>query len=163
MVTHLHILFVASSNTTTVQSFNSSCKHTPTSGHTQWAGSNNVEQGVTIDLGRMNDVTYDAHSKLVSLQPGSRWGDVYEKLLNHSVCFTDGRDGDVGIGGFLTGGGNSYYAGLYVLACDNVANFEVVLANGDIFNANAKSHSDLWTTLKGGSGNFGIVTRFDMA
>jgi FAD/FMN-containing dehydrogenase len=74
---------------------------------------------------------------------------------------TGGRDGNVGIGGFLTGGGNSYYAGLYGLACDNVANFEVV-ANGDIINANNKSHSDLWTVLKGGSGNFGIVTRFDM-
>jgi hypothetical protein len=131
-------------------------------GHTQWAGANDIDQGVTIDLGRMTDVTYDAHSKLAGLQPGSRWGDVYQKLLNHSVCVTGGRDGNVGIGGFLTGGGNSYYAGLYGLACDNVANFEVVLANGDIVNANAKSHSDLWTALKGGSGNFGIVTRFDM-
>jgi FAD/FMN-containing dehydrogenase len=65
----------------------------------------------------------------------------------------------VGTGGFLTGGGNSYYAGLYGMACDNVANFELVLANGDVLHANAKSHSDLWTALKGGSGNFGIVTR----
>jgi FAD/FMN-containing dehydrogenase len=61
--------------------------------HTQWAGSNNVAQGVTIDLGRMTDVTYNAHSKLASLQPGSRWGDVYDKLLNYSVCVTGGRDG----------------------------------------------------------------------
>jgi FAD/FMN-containing dehydrogenase len=131
-------------------------------GHTQWAGSNDVDQGVTIDLGRMTDVTYDAQSKLASLQPGSRWGGVYEKLQNHSVCVTGGRDGNVGIGGFLTGGGNSYYAGLHGLACDTIANFEVVLANGDVINANADSHSDLWTALKGGSGNFGIVTRFDM-
>jgi FAD/FMN-containing dehydrogenase len=131
-------------------------------GHTQWAGSNDITQGVTIDLGRMTDVTYDPQTKLASLQPGSRWGDVYEKLLNHFVCVTGGRDGNVGIGGFLTGGGNSYYAGLYGLACDSVANFEVVLANGNIVNANAEEHSDLWTALKGGSGNFGIVTRFDM-
>jgi FAD/FMN-containing dehydrogenase len=131
-------------------------------GHTQWAGSNDVERGITIDLGRMTDVTYDAQSNLASLQPGSRWGDVYEKLLNYSVCVTGGRDGNVGIGGFLTGGGNSYYAGLYGLACDTVANFEVVLSNGDIVDANAKSRPDLWAALKGGSGNFGIVTRFDM-
>jgi FAD/FMN-containing dehydrogenase len=131
-------------------------------GHTQWAGSNDVNGGVTIDLGRMTDVTHDPQSKLASLQPGSRWGDVYEKLLQHSVCVTGGRDGNVGIGGFLTGGGNSYYAGLYGFACDTVANFEVVLANGDIVNANAESHSDLWTALRGGSGNFGIVTRFDL-
>ncbi|KAH7395037.1 hypothetical protein DE146DRAFT_696907 [Phaeosphaeria sp. MPI-PUGE-AT-0046c] len=131
-------------------------------GHTVWAGSNDVDQGVQIDLGRMTDVTYDAETKIASLEPGSRWGDVYEKLLNYSVCVTGGRDGNVGIGGFLTGGGNSYYAGLYGLACDTVANFEIVLANGDIVNANVYSHSDLWTALKGGSGNFGIVTRFDM-
>lgn len=131
-------------------------------GHTQWAGSNDVNGGVGIDLGQMTDVTYDLKSKLASLQPGSRWGDVYKKLLKHSVCVTGGRDGNVGIGGFLTGGGNSYYAGLYGFACNTVANFEVVLASGDIVNANAESHSDLWTALKGGSGNFGIITRFDL-
>lgn len=131
-------------------------------GHTVWAGSNDVDEGVQIDLGRMTDVTYDAQTKIAALQPGSRWGDVYQKLLSHSVCVTGGRDGNVGIGGFLTGGGNSYYAGVHGLACDTVANFEIVLANGDIVNANVNSHSDLWTALKGGSGNFGIVTRFDL-
>ncbi|RAR14733.1 FAD-binding protein [Stemphylium lycopersici] len=124
-------------------------------GHIQWMGSNNVDQGVMIDLGRMTDVTYDTGSKLASLQPGSRWGDVYEKFLDHLVCVTGGRDGNVDIDGFLNGGGNSYYAGMYGIACDNVANFEMILANGDIFNANARSHSDLWSALKGGSGNFG--------
>ncbi|UPX18393.1 uncharacterized protein EKO05_0008695 [Ascochyta rabiei] len=131
-------------------------------GHTQWAGSNDVHKGVTIDLGRMANVTYDAHSRIASVQPGSRWSEAYRKLLGHQVCVTGGREGQVGVGGFLTGGGNSYYAGLYGLGCDNVASFEVVLANGDTVHANANSHSDLWTALKGGSGNFGIVTRFDM-
>lgn len=115
-----------------------------------------------IDLGLMTNVSYDAETNLASLQPGSRWGDVYDKLLKHSVCVTGGRDGNVGIGGFLTGGGNSFYAGLYGLACDTVVNFEVVLANGDIVNASATSHPDLWKALKGGSGNFGIVMRFDV-
>ena len=131
-------------------------------GHTQWTGSNDVHNGVTIDLGQMTDVTYNNQTKLASLQPGPKWGDVYEELLKYDVCVTGGRDGNVGIGGFLTGGGNSYYASSHGWACDNVANFEVVLANGDVVNANANSHSDLWKVLKGGSGNFGIVTRFDM-
>ncbi|KAH9875025.1 hypothetical protein J1614_004513 [Plenodomus biglobosus] len=131
-------------------------------GHTQWAGSNDVHEGVTIDLGQMTDVTYDEQSKLASIQPGSRWVNVYQKLLEHEVCVTGGRDGNVGVGGFLTGGGNSFFAGLHGLGCDNVANFEVVLASGEIINANSSSHADLWTALKGGSGNFGIVTRFDM-
>lgn len=131
-------------------------------GHTVWTGSNDVDNGVQIDLGVMTNVSYNPTTNLASLQPGSRWVDVYKQLLKDSVCVTGGRDGDVGVGGFLTGGGNSYYAGLYGLACDTVANFEVVLADGDIVNANANSHPDLWKALKGGSGNFGIVTRFDM-
>jgi FAD/FMN-containing dehydrogenase len=131
-------------------------------GHTQWACSNDIHNGITIDLGLMTQVSYDAASNLASIQPGPRWGDVYLELLNYNVCVAGGRDGNVGIGGFLTGGGNSYYAGVRGFACDNVANFEVVLANGDIINANKSSHSDLWTALKGGSGNFGIVTRFDL-
>ncbi|KAF2231357.1 FAD-binding domain-containing protein [Viridothelium virens] len=131
-------------------------------GHTQWSEANDIHNGVTIDLGRMTNVTYDANSKLASIQPGPRWGDVYQELLTYGVCVTGGRDGNVGIGGYLTGGGNSYYAGIRGFACDNVANFEVVLADGQIVNANANSNPDLWTALKGGSGNFGIVTRFDM-
>lgn len=131
-------------------------------GHTQWPGSNDVNEGVTIDLGQMTDVSYDGKSKLASIQPGSRWGNVYQKLLKYQVCVTGGRDGNVGVGGFLTGGGNSFFSGLHGLGCDNVANFEVVLASGEIINANSSSHPDLWKALKGGSGNFGIVTRFDM-
>ncbi|KAH7390741.1 hypothetical protein DE146DRAFT_766790 [Phaeosphaeria sp. MPI-PUGE-AT-0046c] len=131
-------------------------------GHTQWPGSNDVHGGITIDLGQMTDVTYNNQLKLASIQPGSRWVNVYEELQKHQVCVTGGRDGNVGVGGFLTGGGNSFFAGRYGMGCDNVANFEVVLASGEIVNANSTSHTDLWTALKGGSGNFGIVTRFDM-
>jgi FAD/FMN-containing dehydrogenase len=131
-------------------------------GHTQWAGSNDIFNGVTIDLGRMMDRTYHADTKLALIQPGSRLSDVSEKLLQHSVCVTGGQDGNVGVGGLLTGGGNSYYAGLYGSACDNVAEWEVVLAKGNILNDNAISHTDFWTALKEGSGNFGIVTRFYM-
>lgn len=131
-------------------------------GHTQWTGSNDVREGVTIDLGRMVDVDYDAQSGLASVQPGPKWADVYQKLLSHGVCVTGGREGNVGVADFLTGGGNSYFAGLHGLGCDNVANFEGVLASGEVVNANATSHSDLWMALKGASGNFGIVTKFDM-
>ncbi|KAJ8105775.1 hypothetical protein OPT61_g9977 [Boeremia exigua] len=131
-------------------------------GHTQWVGSNDVNNGTTIDLGNMTAVTYDEESTLASIQPGVRWTGVYQELLKHQVCVTGGREGNVGVGGFLTGGGISYYAGMHGLGCDNVANFEVVLASGEVVNANATSHPDLWTALKGGSGNFGIVTRFDM-
>jgi FAD/FMN-containing dehydrogenase len=131
-------------------------------GHMQWAGSNDIQDGITIDLGLMTDVTYDPATSVASIQPGPRWGDVYSTLDAQGVCVTGGRDANVGIAGFLTGGGNSYYTGKTGMACDNVVNFEVVLGSGEVVNANENEHPDLWKALKGGSGNFGIVTRFDM-
>jgi FAD/FMN-containing dehydrogenase len=59
-------------------------------------------------------------------------------------------------------GGLSYFAPELGFACDNVANFEVVLASGEIVNANANSNSDLFRALKGGQNNFGVITRFDV-
>ncbi|RFU34001.1 hypothetical protein B7463_g2333, partial [Scytalidium lignicola] len=131
-------------------------------GHSQWSGGSDVHNGVTIDLGLMTNVTYNPQTQLVSIEPGPRWGDVYAALEPYGVAVTGGRDADVGVGGFLTGGGNSYYVGRTGFGCDTVVNFEVVLASGEVVNANKSSHPDLWKALKGGSGNFGIVTRFDV-
>ncbi|KAJ4983181.1 6-hydroxy-D-nicotine oxidase [Stagonosporopsis vannaccii] len=132
-------------------------------GHTTWAGSNNINGGVTIDLGLMNTTTLDIDSKVASIQPGSRWNQVYATLDPQGFTVAGGRAGSVGVAGFLTGGGNSFYTAQQGFACDNVKNFEVVLASGDVINANATNNSDLFQVLKGGSGaNFGIVTRFDI-
>lgn len=68
----------------------------------------------------------------------------------------------MGVAGFLTGGGNSFHSATHGFGCDQVSNFQVVLASGEIINANSRENADLWVALKGGSGNFGIVTRFDM-
>lgn len=78
------------------------------------------------------------------------------------VTVTGGRAGGVGTAGFITGGGNSFHSTSHGWACDNVKNFEVVLYNGTVINANLDENHDLWQALKGGSGNFGLVTRFDM-
>lgn len=110
----------------------------------------------------MTDVTFDSQTSLASVQPGPRWGDVFSTLHPHGVAVTGGRDANVGIGGFLTGGGNAYLTGRNGFGCDTVANFEVVLADGKIVNANKTSNSDLFKALKGGWANFGIVTRFDL-
>lgn len=75
---------------------------------------------------------------------------------------TGGRAGSVGVGGFLLGGGNSFHSGSHGFACDQIQNFEIVLADGQIVNANENENSDLWVALKGGSGNFGLVTRLDL-
>ncbi|EMR67064.1 putative fad binding domain containing protein [Eutypa lata UCREL1] len=131
-------------------------------GHTVWPGAANTNVGVTIDLGLMKNTTYVPETKIAQIQAGSRWRDVYEELTPYGVTVPGGRTNTVGVAGFLTGGGNTFYTARRGFGCDNVVNFEVVLANGEITNANAEQNPDLFKALKGGSANFGIVTRFDM-
>ncbi|KAK6219336.1 hypothetical protein LQW54_002324 [Pestalotiopsis sp. IQ-011] len=81
---------------------------------------------------------------------------------NYGVIVAGGREGLVGVGGLLTGGGMTYYTCRVGFACDQVVNYEIVLADGTVTNANESVNPDLFRVLKGGSNNFGIVTRFDM-
>ena len=75
------------------------------------AGSNNIDDGVTIDLGHLDSVTYDRKTNLASVGPGGKWMNVYRSLLNdYNVTVVGGRDGDVGVGGFILGGGISYFS-----------------------------------------------------
>ncbi|KAJ6178232.1 hypothetical protein N7519_008693 [Penicillium mononematosum] len=131
-------------------------------GHMAWAGANNIETGVTIDLGLMTTTTYNPDTKVASLQPGGTWAQVYSELEKYGVMVAGGREGLVGIGGLLLGGGIAFHSCRYGFACDQVINYEVVLADGSIVQANKTTNSDLFSVLKGGSNNFGIVTRFDM-
>lgn len=132
------------------------------SGGHSLGGSNNIANGVTIDLSMMNSTSYDAQTNMAKIQPGGRWMDVYADLERDGVTVAGGRDGGVGVGGFLLGGGISFFSGRTGFGCDSVVNFEVVLANGTIINASQAVNPDLWLALRGGSSNFGIVTRFDM-
>ena len=126
------------------------------SGGHSLAASNNIDNGVTIDLGLMEGAAYDLKTGLASVGPGGKWMDVYRTLLeDHKVSVVGGRDGDVGVGGFTTGGGISYYTPRLGFACDNVAAMEVVLANGSIITASNDQNTDLYLALKGGSLNAG--------
>ncbi|EAU31885.1 conserved hypothetical protein [Aspergillus terreus NIH2624] len=141
----------------------SPCKFAVRSGgHMTWAGSNNIETGVTIDLQMMNSTIYNEEAKVASILPGARWESVYKTLEEYNVVVPGGRTGPVGVGGFLLGGGNSFHAARVGLACDNIINYEVVLASGRIVNANIESNTDLFKALKGGGNNFGIVTKYEV-
>jgi FAD/FMN-containing dehydrogenase len=131
-------------------------------GHTPIPGSNNVADGITIDLLYMNSTIYNAETQIASIRPAARWGSVYQTLEPLGRMVAGGRGSTVGVGGFLLGGGISHYAPRVGLSCDNVVNFQVVLADGRIVDANKTSNADLFTALKDGSSNFGIVTRYDM-
>ncbi|KAI9819105.1 MAG: hypothetical protein M1827_007261 [Pycnora praestabilis] len=130
-------------------------------GHGIFVGFANIEGGVTIDLSVLNQVTISANNTITSVGPGARWRDVYTKLDPLGLAVTGARVDTLGVGGFTLGGGISWLAPRYGFGCDGVQNFEIVLASGAIVNANQNQSSDLYKALKGGSNNFGIVTRLD--
>ena len=113
-------------------------------------------------LGLFQRTSYLTWPQIASIGTGARWGDVLLEVEKFGLGVTAGRVGTVGVGGLLLGGGASFHSGVRGFSCDDVVNYEVVLADGSIVNANKNQHADLFKALKGGSGNFGIVTRFDM-
>ncbi|KAK8076228.1 hypothetical protein PG994_003500 [Apiospora phragmitis] len=127
-------------------------------GHMVFAGSSSADHEVTIDLGYMNHSTYDPETKLASLRPGGTWAEVYGTLGPHGVTATGARSNLAGVGGFLLGGGNSLHSTAYGWAYQNVENFEVVLGNGSVVNADRDRNRDLWLGLRGGGlANFGLT------
>lgn len=127
-------------------------------GHTPYAGASNIEDGVTIDLKYISSVDYDAQNKVVNVGPAAQWNKVFTTLEPLGVMTPGGRAATVGVGGLVLGGGISYFSGEHGLVADNVLEFEVVLADGRIVTASKTKNPDLFTVLKGGNNNFGIVT-----
>ncbi|KAF8253582.1 FAD-binding domain-containing protein [Wilcoxina mikolae CBS 423.85] len=131
-------------------------------GHTPYPGASSSDGGVLVSLEKFTQLSLSADKKIVSVGPGNRWVNVYDYLQPQGVLAVGGRVPPVGVGGLITGGGNSYFSNRYGMACDMVQSFEVVLANGTIFTVSAKKNPDLFKALKGGSNNFGIVTKFNL-
>ncbi|KAF4997429.1 hypothetical protein FGRMN_3793 [Fusarium graminum] len=132
-------------------------------GHTAFAGGSNAADGITIDLKHLNHISISVDRKTVSVGPGNKWINVSEVLDAQGLAVVAGRAADVGVSGLILGGGISYFSGQRGWACDNVRNFEVVVASGEIVNASPNTNTDLYWALRGGGGsNLGIVTRFDL-
>ncbi|KAL8705597.1 MAG: hypothetical protein Q9201_001284 [Fulgogasparrea decipioides] len=126
-----------------------------------WAGAANIEDGVTIDLSHMIQISVSQDQTITAVGPGARWQDVYAELDPMDLSIVGGRAGSVGVSGLTLGGGNSYFAPRYGIACDGVASYKVVLANGQTVIASPAHHPDLYKALRGGGNNFGIVTQFN--
>ncbi|KAL8870032.1 MAG: hypothetical protein Q9198_007731 [Flavoplaca austrocitrina] len=132
-------------------------------GHSPNPGFSSIDNpGILIDLQKLNQIEVSQDRKAASLGPGGRWGDVLAALDPYDVSVIGGRIPQVGVAGVILGGGLFHFSGEYGLAGDNVKNFEVVLSDGTVTDANADRNADLFWALKGGGANFGIVTRFDL-
>ncbi|RJE20525.1 FAD binding domain-containing protein [Aspergillus sclerotialis] len=133
-------------------------------GHMPNSGFNSIHDGLLISTENMKQVFYNDHDQTAVIGPGLSWEDAQKALdnLHPGRALVGGRLGGVGVGGFMLGGGMSFLSSQYGWAANNVINYEVVLANGTIVNANKNENTDLFHALKGGGNNFGIVTAYTL-
>ncbi|KAL4761201.1 FAD-binding oxidoreductase [Aspergillus foveolatus] len=128
-------------------------------GHTSLIGeASNIQNGITIDLSRLNTIRLSDDQTTASVGVGTTWGEVYSYLDSLNLSVAGGRAAQVGVGGLTLGGGISYHSPRYGWTCDTASEFEIVLPNGTIVHATEEEHPDLTMALRGGSANFGIVT-----
>ncbi|KAL9104450.1 MAG: hypothetical protein Q9163_000602 [Psora crenata] len=129
-------------------------------GHSPISGAASIKEGVVIDLGLFCEVTPSGDGSSVAIGAGAKWMDVSKVLDEKGLAVVGGRNSAVGVGGLTLGGGLSFFSPRFGLVCSNILSYELVLASGSIATASASTNPDLWRVLKGGSNNFGIVTRF---
>lgn len=129
-------------------------------GHSPVAGASTMKGGVLIDLSLFDKVDLAEGRRRVAIGAGCRWIDVYAALEKDGLAVVGGRNSAVGVAGLTLGGGLSFFSPQYGFVCNNITEYEVVLADGSIVTASEQSNSNIWRALKGGGNNFGIVTRF---
>jgi FAD/FMN-containing dehydrogenase len=126
-------------------------------GH-DWAGRSLRDGAVVIDLSRMRGVVVDPEARTATLQGGATAGDVIAAARSHGLAAVTGTTGDVGMAGLTLGGGYGPLNGRFGLALDNLLGAELVAADGRRLIATAHSEPELYWALRGGGGNFGVVT-----
>lgn len=125
-------------------------------------GANNIDNGVLIVLSNLTSIALSPDKKTLSVGPGFTWGEIYSYLQPYDLTVGGGRLSPVGVPGLLLGGGINFYGNQYGFSADQVTKYEVVLSSGKIVYATKSENKDLFWALKGGSNNFGIVTKFDI-
>jgi FAD/FMN-containing dehydrogenase len=126
-------------------------------GHGPW--SHAPAAGIRLELGELTDIEVDGTT--VRIGGGAVWGDVATALAAHGLALSSGDTASVGVGGLTLGGGIGWMVRAWGLAVDQLIGAQVVTAAGEVVEASAAEHPELFWALRGGGGNFGVVTRFD--
>ena len=122
------------------------------------AGNAVCDGGLMIDLSPMRAVHVDPRTRRARAQGGATWGDYNRETQLHGLASTGGVVSSTGVGGLTLGGGLGWLMGKHGMAVDNLRAVELVTATGEIVQASAKEHPDLFWAVRGGGGNFGVAT-----
>jgi FAD/FMN-containing dehydrogenase len=129
-------------------------------GH-DYGGNPARDDSVLIDCSAMDSVTVDPEAQVARVGPGVTWAEFDEQAQAHGLATTGATVSSVGVAGYTLGGGTGHLARTHGLAADNLRAAEVVTANGEAVRASEDRHPELFWALRGGSGNFGVVTEFE--
>jgi FAD/FMN-containing dehydrogenase len=124
------------------------------------AGTSIAEGGLTLDMSRMRDIRVDPTARLAHVGPGCRLADVDRATQEHGLATVLGFISEVGVAGLTLGGGLGYLTRRFGWTVDNLEEVEIVTADGETRIASRTENADLFWALRGGGGNFGVVTRF---
>jgi FAD/FMN-containing dehydrogenase len=124
-------------------------------------GFGTADDAVVIDLSRMQAVDVDPETRTARADGGATWGIFNDATHAHGLATTGGIISTTGVGGLTLGGGIGYLSRGVGLSCDNLLSAEVVTADGEVLTASEQANEDLFWALRGGGGNFGVVTAFE--
>lgn len=128
-------------------------------GHSN-AGHSVTDGGIVLDLSDMRDLQIDVEARTAWVEPGLTAGEYTTAASAYGLATGFGDTGSVGIGGLTLGGGVGYLVRKYGLTIDDLLAADVMTADGELLRVNSESHPDLFWAIRGGGGNFGVVTRF---
>lgn len=122
-----------------------------------------ADGGVLINTSRMKDVRVDPETRTARVQAGAKWADVIPETAAHGLAGLGGSASGVGVVGYTTGGGFGWLGRKYGLAANSIKGADVITAGGELVRASAQESADLFWGLKGGGGNFGVVTSLELS